>query len=179
MCDLHILAIQMCDSHAKVAHFGHTTVWLYNTHEWGMPSLCHPHGWFMSHIWMSHVTHMNNFVSHTSEWVTSMNESLVWMRHTYEWVTPYLWIHHPLIVSHTWIIHVTHVNDCGRHTHIGRAMLTLVQQSKTRFFMFLEDDWILPFHQAHWQPIIGAVCCSVLQCGTVCCRVFQCAFSCS
>ena len=57
-------------------------------------------------------------------------------------------------------------------------MLTLVQQSKTRFFMFLEDDWILPFHQAHWQPIIGAVCCSVLQCGTVCCSVVQCVAVC-
>lgn len=38
---------------------------------------------------------------------------------------------------------------------IGRAMLTLVQQANSRYFMFLEDDWILPFHREHWEPIVG------------------------
>ena len=36
---------------------------------------------------------------------------------------------------------------------IGRAMLTLVQQTKTRLFMFLEDDWVLPFHRSVWLPL--------------------------
>ena len=58
----------------------------------------------MSHIWMSHVTHMNESC-HTYEWVmshiwmshvTHMNES----RHTYEWV-----------MSHIWMSHVTYMNE--------------------------------------------------------------------
>jgi len=51
--------------------------------------------WVMSHIWMSHVTHMNDSC-HTYErvmshiWtshVTHMNESC----HTYEWVMSHIW----------------------------------------------------------------------------------------
>ena len=50
------------------------------------------HEWVMSHIWRSHVTHMN--------------ESC----HTYEWV-----------MSHMWRSHVTHVKE-SRHTYeCGRA----------------------------------------------------------
>ena len=60
----------------------------------------------MSHIWMSHVTHMNESC-HTYEWVMSH----IWMSHvthtneschTYDWV-----------MSHIWIIHAT----CS-HTHL-------------------------------------------------------------
>ena len=61
----------------------------------------------MSHIWMSHVTHMNASC-HTYEWlvshtwmshVTHMNEPChIWMRRVlYEWV-----------MSHRWMSHVTH-----------------------------------------------------------------------
>ena len=58
----------------------------------------------MSHIWMSHVTHMNESC-HTYEWVmshiwmrhvTNMNESC----HTYE-----------CVMSHIWMSHVTHMNE--------------------------------------------------------------------
>ena len=58
----------------------------------------------MSHIWMCHVTHMNESC-HTYEWVmshiwvshvTHMNVSC----HTYEWV-----------MSHIWMCHVTHMNE--------------------------------------------------------------------
>jgi len=43
---------------------------------------CHTYEWAMSHIWMSHVTPMNE------------------CGYTYEWV-----------VSHIWMSHVTHVNE--------------------------------------------------------------------
>jgi len=87
----------------------------------------------MSHIWMSHVTHMNESChicecSLCSSWVqrwvlfsTWMNHvrcasvmSRIWMRHvtymhgsclTYEWV-----------MSHTWMSHVTHMNGT-RHIY--------------------------------------------------------------
>ena len=64
----------------------------------------HTYEWIMSHIWMSHATHMNESC-HTYEWdtthiwmshVTHMNESY----HTYEWV-----------ISHIWMSHVTCMHE--------------------------------------------------------------------
>ena len=53
------------------------------------------------HIWMSHVTHINESC-HTYEWVMShINKSC----HTYEWV-----------MSHIWKSHVTHINE-SCHTY--------------------------------------------------------------
>jgi len=64
--------------------------------------------WVMSHIWMRHVTHMNDRTQHMKDnvyeriWVTlHMNESC----HTYECVT-----------SHIWMSHVTHMHE-SRHTY--------------------------------------------------------------
>jgi len=55
------------------------------------------------HIWMSHVTLMNESC-HTYEWVLShMNESC----HTYEWV-----LSHMNESCHTWMSHVTYMNGC-------------------------------------------------------------------
>jgi len=70
----------------------HTCEWVMSTYER-----------VMSHVWMSHVTHVIES-RHTYEWVTShiwishvtqVNESC----HTYEWV-----------MSHVWMSHVTHMN---------------------------------------------------------------------
>jgi len=76
----------------------------------------HTYDWVTSHIWMSHITHMNES-HHTYEWVTSqiwinhgthMNES----RHTYEWAMSRIeWV-----TSHIWLSHVTHIN-ASRHTY--------------------------------------------------------------
>jgi len=65
----------------------------------------------ISHIWMSHVTHVNESY-HTCEWVmlhiwmshvTHVNESC----HTYEWV-----------MSHMWMSHITHWNVSNTHIRI-------------------------------------------------------------
>jgi len=75
--------------------------------------------WVMSHIWMSHVTHMNESC-HTYEWVmshiqmsyvTHMNESC----HTYRWV-----------MSHIWMSHVTHMNESW---HTYRWVISQIQMS--------------------------------------------------
>ena len=59
--------------------------------------------WFMSHMWMSHVRHMNESC-HTYEWVMSH----IWMSHghsfdasckAYEWVMSHIWTSH---VKHAW-----------------------------------------------------------------------------
>ena len=63
----------------------------------------------MSHIWMSHVTHMN--VSyHTHEWIMSSTRichdtHIYGACHTYK-----------AVVSHTWMRHITHMNE-SCHTH--------------------------------------------------------------
>jgi len=69
---------------------------------------CHTYEWVMSHIQMSHVTHMN--VS-CHLWlrlhVTHMNESC----HTYEWVMSHIWMSHVTHMNescHKWICHVTY-----------------------------------------------------------------------
>jgi hypothetical protein len=91
----------------KTTRFGNTGP----TH---MKESCHTLEQVTSHMWMSHVTHMNvtqmNEFCHTDEgvmshiWmshVTHMNESC----HTYEWV-----------MSHIWTSHVTHRNE-SCHTY--------------------------------------------------------------
>jgi len=97
---------------------------------------CHTYEWVMSHIWMSHVTHMNESCL-THEWVMShMNESC----HTYEQVMPYTcrshvtyirmrrvthayqrqsWRRALSVQRHATQIksHVTHNNEKKRHTN--------------------------------------------------------------
>jgi len=79
--------LSICMSHTR-----HVTNPLYFTH-----------AYIMSHIWMSHVT--------------IMNESC----HTYEWVMPHIWMSHVTImkwvVPHTWMSHVTHMNEAHTRTH--------------------------------------------------------------
>jgi len=82
--------------------------------------------WVMSHVWMSHVAHMNESC-HTYEWVmsriwmshvTHMNESC----HTYEWVTPHIQMSHVTYVNgachkceegmwHRYMSHVIHTDQ--------------------------------------------------------------------
>jgi len=73
-------------------HWVMSHIWM--SHVTHMHESCHTYELVMSHIWMSHVTHMNESC-HTYEWVksniwmshvTHMNESC----HTYEWVIPYM-----------------------------------------------------------------------------------------
>jgi len=97
----------------------------------------HTWEWVMSQIWMSHATHMNESC-HTYEWimshiwlshVTHMNESC----HTYEWVTP-----------HIWLSHVTHMNE-SRHTyewvmsHIWLNHVTHENESGHTY------EWVTPY----------------------------------
>jgi len=74
----------------------------------------------MSHIWMSHVTHMNKSYR-TYEWVMShiqmshvahVNGSC----HTYQCVMSRTWMSHTCewVLSHVWMSHVTHINGSCR-----------------------------------------------------------------
>jgi len=105
---------------------------MYRNHEWVMSHIwirhvtrvnesCHTYEYVMSHIWMSHVTHTNT-ACHTGEWVkshicishvTQVNES----SHTYAWVmshTPPPSSSH----SHSSMSHVTHTQSCRTCEHV-------------------------------------------------------------
>jgi len=82
--------------------------------------------WVMSHIWMRHVTYMNESC-HTYKWVMSH----IWMSHvthmdeschTYGCVMSHRWMSHVTymneschiygcVMSHIWMSHVTHMNE--------------------------------------------------------------------
>ena len=55
---------------------------------------CHAYEWVMSHVWMSHVTHMNESC-HAYEWAmsqvwTSAVTHMNWSCHTYEWYREFI-----------------------------------------------------------------------------------------
>jgi len=72
------------------------------------------HWWVMSHIWMSHVTHMNESC-HKYQWVmphicvtlmshvTGLMLYLEQSCHAYRWVMSHVWTSHPFIRA-TWLI---------------------------------------------------------------------------
>ena len=63
--------------------------------------LCHTYEWVMSHIWMSHATNMIESY-HMCDWVMSH----IWMSHTYKWVMLRAWLSHTyecaMTQSHMW-----------------------------------------------------------------------------
>ena len=102
------------------------------------------HDQVMSHVWMSHVTHMNESC-HPYEWVMSCIGMSHESRHanvvvtdTYEWVMSHIWMSHVTrmneschpyewVMSHIWISHVTcagHMADAQREIHRRSAFGT-------------------------------------------------------
>ena len=121
--------------------------------------------WVMSHIWRSHVTHMNESC-HTYEWV----KPHIWMSHvmdesyhTYEWVTSHIWmiwmshvalqwahwychcarwtaVSPELVMSHTWMNNVTYMIDschCTRLTDISLYSVVSLMSHVTR----MDESW--------------------------------------
>jgi len=80
-------------------------IWV--SHVTHMKESCHTYEWVMSHIWMSHVSHI--WMSH----VTHMSES----RDTYEYVLCHIWMCH---VSHIWMCHESRIWIC----HVSHACAT-------------------------------------------------------
>ena len=80
-------------------------IWV--SHVTHMSESCHTYEWVMSHIWMIHVTHIECRMrvrlgcAYRMSHVTHMHVSF----HTYEWV-----------MSHLWVRHVTHMNE-SCHTY--------------------------------------------------------------
>jgi len=77
---------------------------------------CHTYGWVMSHIWMSHVTHMDES-QQTYESVTCATWliQMCSMTCSYVYVT-YSYVRHDSFVSTTWLIHMCDMtHSCVRH----------------------------------------------------------------
>jgi len=105
-----------------------------------MDESCHTCRWVLSHIWRSHVTHVEESC-HTYEWVmshiwmshaTHMNESC----HTYEWV-----------MSHTWRSHVTHMDEsCHTYecvmSHIWLSLVTHMNELWHTYEWVLAHTWM-------------------------------------
>jgi len=100
---------------------------------------------FISHIWMSHGTHMNESW-HTYEWVLSH----IWIRHvthTNESSMPRIrasqssnnWLFIPPLMSHIWLSHTTHLN-ASWHTYIPNHV-TRMQDSRHTCERVMSHVW--------------------------------------
>jgi len=113
----------LCVSH-DVCEGVMSHIWM--SHVTYMDESCRPYKRVMSHIWMSHVTHMSE--SHLTYWRVM---SHIWISHTYEWVTSHVltshvtvdtWSIYEWVMSHICTSHVTHMNES--HTwmsHVSRT----------------------------------------------------------
>ena len=93
---------------------------MWMSHVTHVDETCHTYGWVMSHMWMSYVTLMDESC-HIYGWVVSH----IWMSHvthideschTYRWVMSHISMSH---VTHIWMSHVTHlhVSDIPLQNH--------------------------------------------------------------
>jgi len=83
-------------------------IWM--SHVTHLNESCHTYEWVMSHIWMSHGTHMYESCHTWMSHVTHMNESC----HTYTWVMSHMnesYHTHEWVMSHIWMSHVTYMNE--------------------------------------------------------------------
>jgi len=116
----------------------------------------------MSHIGMSHVTHMNESC-HTYEWLLIHNNenchtyksvmSHMWMSHvthingschTYEWVMSYEWLRsghtYKWAIAHMWMSHVPHMDE-SCHT----------------YEWVISHIWMIHFTHRGWRRPIGCL----------------------
>jgi len=92
-----------------------------------MNESCHTYEWVMSHIWMSHVTHMNESCH---EWIrhvgTHLNICAVLSELKCEWVMSYIWMSHVTNMNescHVWTKHTPlHLHYPLRPTHCNNTL---------------------------------------------------------
>jgi len=85
-------------------------IWM--SHVTHMNESCHTYEGVMSHMWMSHVTHTGIEAPHRlilykdESTHESTYEWVILSYHTYEWV-----------ISHIWMSHITHMNESCMRAH--------------------------------------------------------------
>jgi len=147
------------DSRIHVSHF---TQWVMS-HVW-IRHITHmnehirtsrvAHEWVMSHIWESHVTHTNKFC-HTYE----SNQTCMWvMSHTcmIQYSTMQLYVTHmnDSLMSHIWIIHLCHTYK--QFTHVTRMndshmwRIGMIHSCHTYEWVMSHIWMIHPCHTYEW-----------------------------
>jgi len=156
----------------------------YMTFEWVMSQIwmshvthmnepCRTFEWVMSHIWMSHVEHLNASVrrQHRRSPLPTTCDSKhmtwhIWMSHvnTLKWVTSHICmsdVTHEWVMSHIWIIHVTHLNEsCHTYewviSHIWMSHITHMNESCHTYEWVMSHIWtshVTPLNDAcRWLP---------------------------
>jgi len=157
----------------------HSRVWHDTCHIWmshvtHMNESCLTYEWDMSHIWMSHVSHTNESCL-TYESCMLHIWGVSWLS---EWVSL-------SAICVSWRMHVC---DMTHVTYESCIALTLMRHV-TRYGTYMNASchtykWARPCARMsdttrlHWVSCsvmqCVAVCCSVLQCVAVCCSVLQC-----
>jgi len=136
-------------------------IWM--SHVTHMNESCHTHGWVMSHIWMSHVPHMNESC-HTHGWVMSH----IWMNHislmndschVYQW-----------FISHMWILYLNYIKWVCMHVQLGGGVNALYRN------LFLESWYIRTYIYTHTHTLTHThagthICMCVCVCVRVCVSV--------
>jgi len=141
------------------------------------------YAWVTAHIWMSHITPMNDSY-HTYEWVIS----LIWMSyithmnesyHTYEWVTSHIWMSHIINMFMSCFERSYILSSPQARVYIHRCAAvscSVLQQFKMFFLSYLSINKTI--NNLFIVAALLKICCSVLQCVAVCCSVLQCVAVC-
>ena len=152
-------------SAAKVYSFVreyHGYEWVISHYEWARPHVwlshvtcmnesCHTHEWVMSHVWISHATHVSESCP-IYRWVMwDINQWV--MSNMDEWV-----------MSHAWMSHVTHMNE-SYHTWMSHFIH--IHESCHTYEWVMSHTWNWKKAKPHskWKKAKphSNVCCSVLQ----------------
>ena len=128
-------------THICMSHVSRITVM--NRHVTYMNESCYIYEWVLSHIWMSHVTHMNKWreSSHTYEYICICDmtriyicDMTIYMWHDYIHIRDMTHTRHftgingschtyEWVTSHTWMSHVTRTNE-SHHTYTYKWVLS-------------------------------------------------------
>jgi len=129
----------------------------------------HTYEWIISHIWMSHGTHVNELCHTMSHIWMNLVIHLNGSCHTYEWVMSRTY--DASITSHVWMCHLsyewdmTHTYECATsymnetwHTHMN-APLPILMRLDTHIWM--NAPWhshkrFTPFDHFLWTLAIGS-----------------------
>jgi len=138
----------------------------------------------LSHVWMSHVTRMNESC-HTYErvmsyvWMsraTHMNESC----RTYEWFMSHIWmthVTHECFMPHTWMIQVTHMNESCRTyewvmPHVWMSQAARMNESCRTY------EWVMPHVWMSHAARMNESCCTYEEDSYVDAYLHLCGFIC-
>jgi len=124
------------------------------SHSTHMDTSCHTYERVTPHIFMGHITHVNQPPEHLADRrkLPALIDARVHeSRHTCQWVTAHICISHSThmneslhtysrVMPHIFMRHITHVNQSPEHLEEHRKLLALTD-ARTHFFFF--NSWMM------------------------------------